>query len=396
MKIRHNLSFLFLFFSLIAVSPLFAAEEPPDTVTVEGYAMIEGRNRSAARENALNNAFRRATEQVVGVMIDSKTVVKNSELIQDRIFSKSAGFIKTYRIISEKFEPDACRMTVRATVSAIRLEKSLNDVGLLSKKMGKPRVAIIMTEQNVGNDSAAGSPADSGINAGIAETLLNSIFARKGYNLVEKETLLAIARRSGAASSSGSFNSTEAAVHAAADGGAEVVILGQAVAKAGNAPLSGSNMRSSYATVSARIVDADTAQLLGSSSINSQSVHVNPTAGGAEAIRKATEQIAENLNRQIIAKWEKRSGGTRTVRIVIKNIQFDKIAKVRELMAERLRHLDETVERGYRDNTLNLDAEIAGTARELADEIVSTNFDGFPLRVLSFTANTVTLQLHRK
>lgn len=383
---------IFAFFS----DPSYASDNSPVTVDVEGYATIEGGKKSAAREDALKSAFRIAIEQVVGVMVKSKTVVSDSALLNDKIFSKSAGFIKTYKINSETFEGNACRVNVKATVSAVRLEKSLNDVGLLSKKLGKPRVAIIITEQNIGNDAPVGSLDDGSINAGVADSVIHALFEKKGYNLVDRNTLVALAKREGTLSESGAISSNDAAIQVAAGGGAEVVIIGQAVAKAGASALSGTNMRTADATVSARVVDADSGQLITSHSSNSRAVNVNPTAGGSEAIKKATEELAEKLHQKIVTKWTNKVTGTRTARLVIKGMDFVNITKFQDTLREQVGHVEETVERGFKDGVLTLDAEINGNARELADELTSTSVDGFKFKVISFTSNTLNIQLQKK
>jgi hypothetical protein len=381
---------------LLLPFPAFASSpHDPVTVDVEGYASIVGGRKDAAREGALNNAFRRAIEQVVGVMVNSKTVVQDSALLNDKILSKSSGFIKTYKITHEAFEADACRVNVKATVSRVRLEKGLDDAGLLSRKLGKPRIAVIMTEQNIGNDGPTGSLADSAVNAGIAESVIHNVLAKRGYNLVDRETLVAIARHEGGLSAAGATVPTEAALQVAAGGGAEVAIIGQAVAKAGASAISGTNMRTSQANVSARVVDADTGQLIASYSATASVAHVNPTAGGAEAIKRSANELAENLNRQIVSKWGRKVAGTRTARIVIKGVEFGDIGRLRDLMLERLNHVEKTEERSYRDGALSLDAEITGSARELAEEITHTDMGRYRCRVISFTANTLNLQLQK-
>lgn len=382
-------------FMLFSVD-VFASGQSPVVVDVEGYAAIVGGRKDAAREGALNNAFRRAIEQVVGVMVSSKTVVQDSALLNDKILSKSSGFIKTYKITSESFEADACRVGVRATVSTVRLEKGLDDVGLLSRKLGKPRIAVIMTEQNIGNDGPLGSLADSAVSAGIAESVIHEVLAKKGFNLVDRETLVAIARHEGTLSATGGAVPTEVALQVAAGGGAEVVIIGQAVARAGAAAISGTNMRTSQATVSARVVDADTGQLVTSCSANANAAHVNPIAGGAEAIKRAARELADSLNRRIVAKWSRKVAGTRTARVVIRGVEFRDITRLRNLMLERLNHLEKTEERSYRDGALSLDAEITGSARDLAEEITHTDLGGYTCRVVSYTANTLNLQLHKR
>ena len=381
---------------LLLAGNCFASGSGPVTVEAEGYASIVAGRKDAARENALQSAFRHAIEQVVGVMVQSKTVVQNSELLNDKIYSKSSGFIKTYDVLSEVFEADGCRVRLKTTVSAVRLEKSLDNVGLLSKKMDKPRIAVIMTEQNIGNDTPSATLSNSSVNAGISESVINDYFAHKGYNLVDRETLVALAKRSDYVQTSGSGAAgSDSALQIAASGGAEVVVIGQAVAKAGSGLLSGTNMRASQATVSAKVVDADTAQLIASYSASCNSVHVNATAGGADALAKAAKELAENLNRQIIAKWNKKVAGTRTARLTVQGVAFPEIAGLREMLHNRINCIEETIERGYRDGILSLDVEITAKARDMADEIASADLDGNRFSVLSFSGNTVQVKMNK-
>ncbi|MEI6207793.1 MAG: hypothetical protein WCP20_13500 [Desulfuromonadales bacterium] len=389
-------AFLVMIFALSIFSdPLLASDNSPVTVDVEGFATIEAGKKGVARDDALKSAFRIAIEQVVGVMVKSKTVVSDTALLNDKIFSKSAGFIKTYKINSETFTIDECRVNVRATVSAVRLEKSLHDVGLLSRKMGKPRIAVIITEQNIGNDAPTGSLVDGSVNASVADTVVHTFFEKKGYNLVDRDTLVALAKREGSLLVNGSITSADAAIQVAAGGGAEVVIIGQAVAKAGASALSGTNMRTSDATVSARVVDADTAQLIASYSSNSRSANVNPTAGGSEAIKKAAQELAEKLHQKIVTAWSSKVTGTRTARLVIRGLEFGEVTKFQELLREQIGHVEDTVERGFKDGILTLDAEINGNARELAEELSTTAMEGMKLRVMSFTGNTLNIQLQK-
>lgn len=380
--------------SLLLYQNVFASGSGPVTVEAEGYASIVAGRKDAARESALQSAFRHAIEQVVGVMVQSKTVVQNSELLNDKIYSKSSGFIKTYNVLSEVFEADSCRVRLKTTVSAVRLEKSLDHVGLLSKKMDKPRIAVIMTEQNIGNDTPTTTLGTASLNAGISEGVIYEYFGKKGYNLVDRDTLIALSRRGGVQTLNAD-QTGQVALHIAAEGGAEVVIVGQAVAKAGSALLSGTNMRTSQATVSARVVDADTAQLLTSYSASCNTAHVNPSAGGADALRKASKELAENLNKQIIVTWNKKVAGTRTARLTVQGVPFAEIAGLREMLHNRINCIEETIERGYRDGVLNLDVEITAKAREMADEIAAANLDGYEFSVLSFSGNTVQVKMNK-
>jgi len=44
---------------------------------------------------------------VVGTVIESETAVDNYEVLSDSIYSQAKGFVTSYKILSEKADPDA-------------------------------------------------------------------------------------------------------------------------------------------------------------------------------------------------------------------------------------------------------------------------------------------------
>ncbi|MBI4689724.1 MAG: flagellar assembly protein T N-terminal domain-containing protein [Nitrospirae bacterium] len=104
-------------------------------VNAEGYAIIIEGRKDVARESAISNAFRRAVEQAIGVMVEAETMVKNLSLLNDNVYSKSSGYIKNYKITDEKIEGDTFRIRITASVSTKKLMKDLDDIGLLIKEI---------------------------------------------------------------------------------------------------------------------------------------------------------------------------------------------------------------------------------------------------------------------
>src|SRR6056297_1371116 len=67
-------------------------------VTVQGAAPITS-SESAARDEALRNAMRAAVEKGIGTLLESKTRVENFQVISDKIYSQSSGYIKDYKVL---------------------------------------------------------------------------------------------------------------------------------------------------------------------------------------------------------------------------------------------------------------------------------------------------------
>lgn len=69
-------------------------------------------------QHALNNAFKSAVEQYVGVVVDNETIMKNGKLIKDNILTASNGFIKTYKELSVDQSDGFIEVQINATVKS--------------------------------------------------------------------------------------------------------------------------------------------------------------------------------------------------------------------------------------------------------------------------------------
>jgi hypothetical protein len=70
----------------------------------------------ATADEALKDAFRNAVRQVVGAVVDAETLLKNDEVISDKVLTYSDGFIKKYDEISNKKERGLFRVKIAANV----------------------------------------------------------------------------------------------------------------------------------------------------------------------------------------------------------------------------------------------------------------------------------------
>ncbi|MBP8626639.1 MAG: flagellar assembly protein T N-terminal domain-containing protein [Syntrophorhabdales bacterium] len=364
-----------------------------NVVEVEGFASIIDGRKDQARENALNNAFRRAVEQAVGVMVDSDSMVVNAELLNDRIYSKSTGYIKKYNIINEKVDGDSYRIKINAIVSKVKIEKDIDEIGQIIKKAGNPRIMFLITEQT-GNDGKPtywwGKEGSSG--SGTAENVLTSVFLQKGFNLVDRKVVLAGIKDNIKKLDVDVDNDT--ALRLAALGEADVVVIGKVTANSGR-PMMGTSIRSNQVSFTARAVNADTGQPLASYTTNAVQAHVDPVTGTSQAIQKAANDMAERLSYQILGKLKKRASGLHTVKISVSGLKFSDINAFTETLKE-LESLEELNQRGFTGGALRLDADITVSTKDFADNLNHLRFKKRPIEVTLYTSNAIELKVKTK
>jgi hypothetical protein len=171
-----KLTVLSWFLAAVAV----AADKQPEFVTQEatGEAAIVDGNRDKALQDAKNAALREAVEQVAGVLVSSDTLTSNNQLISDRIFTNSAGYVRKYDILEKKEERGVMKVTVRAEVGTAQLDKDLQSVQALIRRLGSSRLVIVVQEQSVGTDKVI-------ISSGYMSQLLTESFQKDGWRIID-------------------------------------------------------------------------------------------------------------------------------------------------------------------------------------------------------------------
>ena len=380
-----------ILFSLFALIPSNLVHgSSGNTVEVEGYATIMDGRKDQARENALNNAFRRAVEQAVGVMVDSDSLVVNAQILNDRIYSKSTGYIKKYNILNERVDGDSYRINIKALVSKVKIEKDIDEIGQIIKKAGNPRIMLLISEQT-GND---GKPTywwgkDSSSGSGTAENVLTSNFMQKGFNLVDRKVILA-GLKDNIKNLDADINN-DTALRLAAMGEADVVIIGKVTANSGR-PMMGTSIRSSQASFTARAINADTGEPIASYTTNAVQAHVDPVTGTSQAIQKAANDMAERLSYQILGKLKKRASGLHTVKLSISGLKYNDINNFIAHIKES-ESVEEIIQRGFTGGILRLDTDITVSTKDFADSLNQKRFKKGSVEVTSYTSNAIDLKV---
>jgi hypothetical protein len=94
------------------------AHTGPKTKVVmsEGFAPVDSRGLADARDRAMGDARRRAVEQVAGVSVESTSRVENAVTQEQRVTSKSKGFVEASDSLGEEVRDGQVRVRVRARV----------------------------------------------------------------------------------------------------------------------------------------------------------------------------------------------------------------------------------------------------------------------------------------
>lgn len=273
-------------FSFAVILTAFAQED----------LIVEGSGESVNRDEALMAAKRDAIEKGIGTILLSQTEVENFMVKRDMIVTKTIGAVKKYDIISESKAADGLvKIRIKAQLSRSAMRNDLAAFHILIESMEKPRVMVIISENNIGNDEPSNQSAESAV--------LKFLKDPYEFDLVDPDIVAEI--RSSKQKMAELAGDAKAAVALGLQHGAEVIITGNAVSrKAEEISKNLGGMISVQADITLRAVNCTTGRIIGSESAHAAKVHVSPNTAGNQAIDKAARTAAGKLLDAIIKDWQ--------------------------------------------------------------------------------------------
>jgi hypothetical protein len=390
----RSLKVLVLLFCITAVTAALALAQETRSVSAEGVAAIQGNAKDIARDQAIEDAQKRAVEQAIGILIDSQTQVENYQLISDRILSQTKGYITRYSIAKESVDSGLLRVLINAEVSLGKLTDDLSGIGILLGQMHKPRTMIMIAEQNIGHEWYAWWWGHQGqqMDMGVVENTVIDVFTQKGFEFIDHDA----AERNIKVSSAYKIQdlTVEQARTLGNQADAEVVIVGKAVSKLyGDI---GGGMKSAQADLSMRAIRTDTGQVLASATTHGAAVHITPETAGTDALKKAATTASEQMAEKILAVYAKEAGGTKSVNITISGLNKTQFVKFKDVLRNQVRGIKDLHERSFANNTAKISVDAKGSSQSISDELLLKDFGTFAVEIVGSTANSLELKVTPK
>lgn len=366
-------------------------------VNATGVAPFTPGNEAKAKDMAIQDAMRKAVEQAVGTMLSAETAVENYQLIRDSVITKTKGYIQKYDVVSAAPKGNLYEVTISAAVAVENLKDDLSALGLLHARVEKPRVLFMIAEQNIGqefvfwwywwgNVKAIGQQFDMS----ASETAMKEEFINKGFNIVD------ISAAKGKFEISNAYRMADLTDTGAKEIGrklgAEVVVKGKALAKAGpRTP--GSSVGSYLADITASAIRVDNGAVMASGRGHGVSRHISEVTGGTEALEKAAREVSGKIIDQITAKWtqEVQSGGL--IQITVRGIEeYSDLANFKDTTKAEIRGVNAVYQRSVEGGEAVIEVDYKGNAQQLADEISKKKFKEIPkLKVIGATTHTIEI-----
>ena len=107
-------------------------------------------------DGALKNAFKVAVEEAVGTLVDTETIVRENDTIQEKILSASNGFIKSYKVIRQWQQDGLHQCSIEALVEIRELKQRLAAANISTLAVSGANLAARVQTETAGQaDTAA-------------------------------------------------------------------------------------------------------------------------------------------------------------------------------------------------------------------------------------------------
>jgi len=370
-----------------------AVQESADTqiVTATGLGAIISTDLAKAEDDALSAAFRKALEQVMGLMVESEVLVKNYQVVEDNIYSKTSGYIRKYEIIDKKVRSDnTLEITIRAEVAKTDLLQDLDAIGLLITRKGKPRLMVVVDEYNMGEYYPFWS-----VDLNTSTNSIMSVLMEKGFPFVEQSRVLKNVRKDAVLAAL--QGDTPSARAIAENVGAEMLIIGKAISKAAsNVPsvIRDAGMVSCQSTINLRAIRASDGIVLATATQQASAAHIDKIAGGTQALQKAATLAAEELAQKILKNWQEETSTGNMVQLRIIDLPgYLEFVRIKNTIKNNVRSVNKIYQREYSGNSALLDIETGLSAISFADELAGKDFSPYRLKIVDVSGNKIVIKV---
>lgn len=335
------------------------------------------------RKEAIQDSFRNALENVVGIAVNSSTYVRNNTLVRDQIYSHTDGYIRSYKILKEINDDGKYTVKVKVVIDMepnSKLMTSLDKMKTIHIGMSDPRIGIVILNNDSNNQISDASTENA-----IASSLHRSGFSR----IINIDQLAQITKeRFQKAVEQGNFKTL------AQLGGQEqldYIVTGTISSNtidikfATQVPI-----KSNGATLNITTIKSDTGETIQLGQYEDSGVDITQAAAAENAKYKAGEKAGNDIANKLV---NYAATTLKNYTIYIHNVKDQESLS---LIKDYLNHIDGVQDnyiRSYAENTAIIDITFNGDNQSLASYL--TEDLTCPAKIMKITNSTIDLELQK-
>lgn len=258
---------------------------------------------------------------------------------------------------------------------------------------GSPKIMLLIDEKSLGTVPTA-----------EVEAMTARVLIEQQVNVVDQDMVRANLQKTQQALKSAGDNRGAASL--GQQFGADVIVVGEAVAKPSARRIGDSNLRSYQAVVTLRAVRTDTSATLATASEDASVVGLDDVAGSSKALKTAAQKSLAEFVPKLLEAWQKGQGvtaagaagaaaGPKTVTIELTVGGVDQVWKlkaVRDQLRGMSGKIRTTTQKQYSAGVALFELEALIPSEELSEELVLNPPEGLKFQVLEVAPGKINLK----
>ena len=361
-------------------------------IEVIGTSTIRGSDVAKARDQAIKNSLVSAVELAVADLLPIESMIQNFKTLNEIFYDNSSRFVGYYKVLTELRSGKTYRVLVQATVSTFVIKQQLMSSGIKIRKKIMPDILFFIAEQNLDDIlpqywwTEYLSVVRSYSEIAMAEGMLrNGFFVIDQKSVIKNEEFEAIKYKP--------YLSNEEAVRLGNSLHADIVIAGRS--KADIAPNTmGENIKSFIGIVFARALRTDTGKEIASTTQTAVSVNQDDIAGGRDALSNAGYLAGRELASQIAIIWQQEvKKSLSTVEIIVEGTRYLSNFVIFRSVLNEIPGVVTAQTSEMKADEATIIVTFKGNAKELADALMSKNFETFGINIYEVSQNHLRIRL---
>lgn len=296
----------------IITAIFFSVTSFASVVTIEGKSVIIPDDASKTKEKAIEATLQKAVEAYVAERVTRPTADANYARLQPAVYAVYKDFVAKYEIIAEREDGQFHYVNARVEIDDAKINGQIAAIGIQPGVGGKPRVAVLASEQNIDGSWAhsfygsiyytSSNTAFGEASFNVCEGALMNQFSGAGYPVIDMnmdptevkkayqykpvferydENLFNIP------------NDSASKLVKVIDNDVELVVTCSALAK--NQGKKSAYMNSVLANVSCKAVNVKNNVRVANATASAAAPHIDPVTGGNQALEKACKDVGDKL-----------------------------------------------------------------------------------------------------
>lgn len=333
----------------------------PGSLAFAGDAWITANGQGVNRQAAIHDALRMAVENKAGVMLDSKTLFENARILEDTIYARAEGFVRSYDVVDEAGKDGAYRVTIRAIVDTtldMELMSRFQKIKAVETGLQDPRIGVMIVDKNTYDDMS-----------GTAENAIVKALLNNGFSRLIDTKQIDQARKQQIASAL-LYNNTEEAAALMSQFAVDYMIVGDVESSAQGIQRKGfGNFSSGRAIINYRIFNMNTAEIAYADTADASEIDTNAKVAKSKAVACSADKAGKSLVNGLLSKA---TNPLQTIQVMVSSSHS--ITEVQDLLRD-LSGIQQVYLRDSRQGFMIFDVNCYGSVDTIIGQLERQNVD---------------------